>query len=461
MKVKKKATIILLFSSLAFVAAILLFSMYGSKPLHDKYSGQYELYPFYEYLYYHYGVGEKVLFYLDEVARISVDGLDVNDKDFINKFKQNLGFYLSSSNLTEISGVILITPCYLTADDFDISFKDNNVYLISKKELKIITAKPTDSQHNYIEYNITPKIKVPLTYKVKVEPVQTRKQDSQPSSDFKFAIASDLHVQSSYVPGKLKKNLEQIISQDPDFVVLTGDLTDADPGQSGKDIDKMWSNFKSGVFDKLTSNDIFIVPALGNHDAYNKYQKDSYTNFWKTNSQSKLEQLINKDSNFPLYYSFDYNNNHFVVLDTNKEYISQGQLNWLENDLSSAKAKHTFVFGHHPLLAPCTTYWCHRSSGLQPSDKLVNLFKKYNITLLTTGHAHYYRKARYKGVNTLLMGSTTYNRKYDKEKQDEMFVMADVGNVVTLTPINFEGKKLKDDWLLPNGYAELSSSVVS
>jgi 3',5'-cyclic AMP phosphodiesterase CpdA len=366
-------------------------------------------------------------------------------------------------------------PSRLSVTDFDFKIKGKELYLISKKELKVTLNDGSGFfMFKTIQYNITPKIRVNLAQPLpeqnvvdasqttQKEPSQTTPAKAEIPSGLTFAVASDLHVQSSYVPGKLKKNLEQIINKHPELIILTGDLTDADPGQKGVKIDKMWSRFKQGVFDRLTSNNIIVAPALGNHDAYNKYQKDSYSRFWKTNKQSSLESIITKESNYPLYYSFDYKNNHFVILDTNKEYISPSQLRWLKEDLESANADHIFVFGHHPLKAPCTTYWCHRSSGLQPTSELVKIFKDYDITLLTTGHAHYYRKGSYQGINTLLMGSTTYNRRYDAEKQDEMFVMVNVDkDKVVITPFSYEGKRLKEDWLLPKGYSELTSSVVS
>jgi hypothetical protein len=112
------------------------------------------------------------------------------------------------------------------------------------------------------------------------------------------------------------------------------------------------------------------------------------------------------------YYSFDYNNSHFVVMRVNSDYFDLRasntsctasvednyeicynihQLHWLQADLAKAKAnpniKHIFGFMH----APCfTTGDSHPANA---SWKYISQeFSKVNADMVFAGHNHVYER---------------------------------------------------------------------
>lgn len=97
------------------------------------------------------------------------------------------------------------------------------------------------------------------------------------------------------------------------------------------------------------------------------------------------------------YYSFDYGNAHFTVID------SQGgggrgsaQYEWLEEDLKSATATWKFVFFHHAPYCSCI----HVAPGRRV---LCPIFEKYHVDIVFNGHSHIYERTHPLTKDTLDM----------------------------------------------------------
>lgn len=103
------------------------------------------------------------------------------------------------------------------------------------------------------------------------------------------------------------------------------------------------------------------------------------------------------------YYSFDFKNSHFVVLNNGKGRISEEQFLWLENDLILNKAINTFVFMHIPAFDP-------RPARKQPMNlggqhlRLTKTFEKYNVSMVfSAGIPAYFRDER-GGITYIVTG---------------------------------------------------------
>ena len=103
------------------------------------------------------------------------------------------------------------------------------------------------------------------------------------------------------------------------------------------------------------------------------------------------------------YYSFDFKNSHFVVLNNGEGRISEEQFLWLENDLMLNKALNTFVFMHLPAFDP-------RPARKQPMIfggqhlRLTKIFEKYNVSMVfSSGIASYFKDER-AGITYIVTG---------------------------------------------------------
>ena len=125
---------------------------------------------------------------------------------------------------------------------------------------------------------------------------------------------------------KMNKNVK------PEFVVVLGDLIE----HENKENDKKNINYIIKLFEKIKCPIHYVA---GNHDQINLSEED-------------LIKLFHQDK---LYYSFDSENFHFIVLfsklmDRKREnsLILEYQKNWLKKDLEKTNKK-SIVFVHHAL----------------------------------------------------------------------------------------------------------------
>lgn len=89
------------------------------------------------------------------------------------------------------------------------------------------------------------------------------------------------------------------------------------------------------------------------------------------------------------YYSYDYEFAHFTVLNTNT--IDESQINWLKNDLESARyAKWKIVMMH---ISPYSTGdHSNKSENQNIVEKLTPVFSEKHVDLVLQAHDHTYNK---------------------------------------------------------------------
>lgn len=178
---------------------------------------------------------------------------------------------------------------------------------------------------------------------------------------FKFTVYGDSQIN----PNIHEKIAEKVLKIKPDIMLHTGDLV------SNGERYYLW---EEAFFDPLRDviNHIPIYPALGNHERNAK-------NYFKFFS------LPNNES----WYSFNYSNCHFVVLDSNKDFTKGSpQYRWLKNDLQNTNTKWKFVFFHH---SPYTSG--RHPSNLKVRNILTPLFRKHGVDVVFCGHNHQYERS--------------------------------------------------------------------
>ncbi len=160
------------------------------------------------------------------------------------------------------------------------------------------------------------------------------------------------------------------------FAVNTGDFASNGSEEKYLAYKKMVSKLKAPVYN-----------VLGNHDGVRGGLK-------------RFQKYFG-----PFYYSFDYENSHFVVLNNAfKESFDSAQFNWLKKDLAGTKARHKFVFMHKPVFDPSAIYPGYIMSGRAVTEELEKLFEKNKVDYVFAGHIHGYAKAEREGVTYVVTG---------------------------------------------------------
>ena len=200
--------------------------------------------------------------------------------------------------------------------------------------------------------------------------------------DFRFAIVGDRT--GSAVDQVFEEIIDEVRLLDPDFVMCVGDLIEG----YETDTTIMYAQWDSIIATIGTLPCKFYYVA-GNHEIRNETDRAIYE----------------EKTGVKRYYSFNYNNSHFIILDNTMTYWTQPQdmdaeqLTWLEKDLEKHKQMdNIFVFYHIP-----TYIYALRESR---TDTLVQIFEKYGVDAVFTGHHHEYSYMNRNGIEYINVGSS-------------------------------------------------------
>jgi len=123
--------------------------------------------------------------------------------------------------------------------------------------------------------------------------------------------------------------------------------------------------------------------SLGNHDA----------------REQRYYKLFNMEGK--LYYTFSPKPDvRFFALEST--YPEPEQIKWLESELKASGSDWKIAFFHHPLYSSGDRH----GSDLRLRELLEPLFLKYNISVVLTGHDHFYERVKpQKGIAYFVVGS--------------------------------------------------------
>jgi hypothetical protein len=164
------------------------------------------------------------------------------------------------------------------------------------------------------------------------------------------------------------------------FVLTTGD------NSQGRGTYRQYDRSIFQVYDKILSQ-AAVYPTLGNHD-------------YKTDRAAPYLTLFDLPRNawsvtdMGRYYSFDYGNTHFGVVDSNKlvddrDGTCDEMLAWLDEDLGQTRLKWKVVSCHHP---PYNA----GPHGIEERVRaeLIPILEAHGVDLVLSGHQHNYQRSK-------------------------------------------------------------------
>ncbi|PZE20522.1 PQQ-binding-like beta-propeller repeat protein [Paenibacillus xerothermodurans] len=180
--------------------------------------------------------------------------------------------------------------------------------------------------------------------------------------NFIFVGIADVHVQAGTTNNRERftDQLAQLnaLTGGPAFIAISGDITNNSTDAEYKDF----------IASTATSQ-LPVYPAVGNHD---------FTG--GANYAARIDRY--RTYLGPEWYSFDYGQKHFIVLENNLGMREADQMEWLKADLErNGKNKEIVVITHRPFNNPQTP---HPSEAKQ----YIDLLGQYNTRLLLMGHTH-------------------------------------------------------------------------
>lgn len=199
------------------------------------------------------------------------------------------------------------------------------------------------------------------------------------SDSFEFLTIADIQgmIQSMYTESHeaVSALLKDERVNTFDFILNAGDMCD-----NGKNFGQ-WGMALNTYQDLTINTSVFFTS--GNHEN-NTGAMGRYFNY--TENKDGNVQAISGE-----YYSFDYANAHFTVLNTNdatSDGLGAEQLAWLKNDLANTNAKWKFVLMHKSLYSAGS----HAFDGevIAMRTQLTKLFAENGVNVVFGGHDHSY-----------------------------------------------------------------------
>ncbi len=230
--------------------------------------------------------------------------------------------------------------------------------------------------------------------------------------DWKFAVISDTQNDNRNKSGRscindeaVKAIAEDIVKENPDFVLVAGDLVNGWFRNFGIDYTGQYAGWKKAMGAVYRAG-IRIYPVRGNHDSgperlalpplpsHLEPPPDTVIRLRKAFREAFCESYI--PQNGPpeekcLTYSFSHKNAFIVGLDQYS--ISQHKINqeWLNRQLAENKNPHVFIFGHEPAFE--TIHKDNLSYFHKDRDVFWDSIGKAGAKIYFCGHDHMYNRA--------------------------------------------------------------------
>ncbi|MDI6778291.1 MAG: metallophosphoesterase [Patescibacteria group bacterium] len=205
---------------------------------------------------------------------------------------------------------------------------------------------------------------------------------------FSFAVIGDTQKFKTGKNDALRKTAKSISATGADFSFMLGDFC----GSYKKCASKLltWKKVAAPLFPSVCPVPNFwcgVYPTHGNHDAVGASD-------W----QSAFDPPLNGPGGYVGWtYSFDYENSHFVVLDSNRSQwhlVDQTQRDWLEQYLAANTKENIFVFLHEPAFPVSEKIGSSLDANPASRDAFWEILDRYDVAAVFNGHEHIFTRRK-------------------------------------------------------------------
>ncbi len=173
-----------------------------------------------------------------------------------------------------------------------------------------------------------------------------------------------------------------------DMILLLGDNAYSD----GTD-----DEYQGAIFEMYAE----VVPqipmwsCMGNHDYRSADIENESGPYFDIFTFPENGELGGVPSGLEAYYSFDYANVHFIVLDSEASDKDPGdpQLVWLENDLNSTNQDWIIVMFHHPPYSKGSHDSDEGGALIEMRENVLPILDAAGVDLVLSGHSHSYERS--------------------------------------------------------------------
>ena len=216
---------------------------------------------------------------------------------------------------------------------------------------------------------------------------------SDPADDkVNFIVTADVQASNEdnfkRAAAVMKKAVE--VMPEHDFITTLGDFVN---DCTNEEWDSYFRNFA------FANNSTTIVPVAGNHEG--NLQWDKFNNIFN------IGAVKGSMTTTGCYYSFDWGDAHFAVLNSNDMYpMTQQQINWLKNDMRASDAQWKIILMHRALYSAGKNI--NKPDTIIMREVLLPVVDELGIDVVFAGHDHmYFRTKQVKDDKVQLCESVT------------------------------------------------------
>ncbi len=247
--------------------------------------------------------------------------------------------------------------------------------------------------------------------------------------NFNFAAAGDFGCSTN-----TQNTIENMQSKDPEIVLTLGDL-------SYHSTADCWFDMMSPVKDKL-------MLTLGYHDV--------------EDGQAKMNQYMNSFALEKPFYSYDYNNVHFLVMSAKSVYYKGSeQYNFVVDDLKKASENENVNWIVVSSYGPPYTSPSEHTAFKELREVYHPIFEKYGVDLVLGGHNHNYQRTYPLTYNPNDSGepkiTNTATGEYKGQKDGIVFAIVGTGGV-NLYPFTGQAPFVEKQFANKFGYLNIDIS---
>lgn len=291
---------------------------------------------------------------------------------------------------------------------------------------EVITGETANWQDYFSHKVVATGLKPGTTYKYRVGtttkdqwgPVGTFVTDD---GDDKFSFIAIADVQASslenFQQAAVVMDKAMQYTPDAEFVVNLGDFVNDCTNDE-------W-NWYGESFEKANTN-LTLVPVAGNHEGNitNKLNVGWFDNMFNLEHGEGDLNGVNG-----VYYSYDYGNTHFTVLNSNDMYpMTEAQRNWVYNDITSSDAQWKVLLLHRAAYSAGKNI--NKPDTLIMRETIIEIVDETGVDLVLSGHDHMYFRTQQVAGDAVCEDTVYVTEKFNGE--DTTFAVNPEGAVYIL-----------------------------
>ncbi len=199
---------------------------------------------------------------------------------------------------------------------------------------------------------------------------------SKTNDEANFIVFADVQASSEENFQAAAKVLQSAVNTMPNYEFAIG-LGDFVNDCTNEEWDSYFRNFS------FMNMNTTLVPVAGNHEGNLQW--------FKFNNMFNIGAVENSMTTTGCYYSFDWGDAHFAVLNSNDMYpMSASQINWLKNDMNSSDAQWKIVVMHRALYSAGKNI--NKPDTVIMRNLLLPVIDELGIDVVFAGHDHMYMR---------------------------------------------------------------------